>query len=575
MRRTLRPPTRRISQALLSALALALLSVALLRSQSVDAAARTTYYGISVGSTAASAQIDTPTDTPTDTATPTPTDTPTATPTNTPTPVPTATATPSGPPPHVLDVSAAATQAGWPQQFSNWCGIATVALIADYINPGSPVSQSAIVSMLNNPANQSIWSYPPPSSSYWGPYVPTNISGDFGTDPRSLAEGLTLATGRLYHAKVDTSGAWDTTVHIVHDLLVSRQPISVFVDHGQHSVIVSGVEATGDPLTNPKSITAIHVWDPGGGVNHVGIQAQIHVVVPIATWLSGVIAWSGSDYFKFPYAANVYQGKALDPDPAVGPYAYQTSGYNHLWVGQYVYLSPLASGETANLSSDWELNQYGTLIAGLPGGTWPNLPDGYTGSSVPMPTNPPPPPPPVQPPKPAPKLPPPPPPRPTPTARPTLTATPLATATALPTSVPTAISKPTACAPISCALAALGNDSGLLLGSLLLLLLALIGFPAAIIVARMRVRLAAQTELAEQDTLLTTPPDVDAVTLSDALETTPTLPDMPAVEPGSAEIVPQALSVAPTDATTDAPSERASDAADSLGSATEADVPVD
>src|SRR6185437_7901809 len=106
-----------------------------------------------------------------------------------------------------------------------------------------------------------------------------------------------------------------------------RQPISVFVDHGQHSVIVSGVEATDDPIKNPGSITAIHVWDPGGGVNHVGIQPHLEEVVPISAWLSGVISWSGSDYFKYPYAANVYQGKALDPDPAVGPYAYVPSAY--------------------------------------------------------------------------------------------------------------------------------------------------------------------------------------------------------------------------------------------------------
>ena len=85
-----------------------------------------------------------------------------------------------------------------------------------------------------------------------------------------------------------------------------------------HSVIVSGVEATGDPLSNPNSITAIHVWDPGGGIivngNYVGIQALQEVVVSKSQWLSGTIPWSGASYFKYPYAANVYSGKALDPD---------------------------------------------------------------------------------------------------------------------------------------------------------------------------------------------------------------------------------------------------------------------
>ncbi len=80
---------------------------------------------------------------------------------------------------------------------------------------------------------------------------------------------------------VDTHGAWDTTIHIVDDLLTTRKPISVFVDNGQHSVVVSGVDATGDPLTNPNSITAIHVWDPGGGVNGIGIQPHMEQAVPI------------------------------------------------------------------------------------------------------------------------------------------------------------------------------------------------------------------------------------------------------------------------------------------------------
>jgi hypothetical protein len=416
--------------------------------------------------------------------------------------------------PYVLDVSGAAATAGWPQQYSNWCGVATIGLVANYL--GSSISQSAILGILNDPNNQSQWSYPAPSSAYWGPYIPADISGDFGTDPRSLAKGMTVATGRLYHVKVDVNGAWDITIHIVHDMLTARQPISVFVDHGMHSVIVSGVEATGDPLSNPNSITAIHVWDPGGGVNGVGIQSTQHAVVPINTWLSGAIAWSGSSYLKYPYAANIYQGRALDPDPAVGPYAYTAAAGNHLWIGHNVYISPLASNETAGLSSDWELNQSGTLIAGLPNGIWPNLPDGYTGSSVPMPTNPPPPPPPVKPPVTAPKKAPLPPPRPTPTPRATATAT--ATATALPTATeapvtPTATSQPEAvCSSITCALAQ--GDVILQAGVWLLLLLLVMALTATVVMARAR-QLRRRKATMEKEEMLAAPPVGDAATLGD------------------------------------------------------------
>ena len=385
----------------------------------------------------------------------------------------------------MLDVTGAAAAAGWPQQFSNWCGVATIGLVANYL--GSSISQSAILGILNDPNNQSRWSYPAPSSAYWGPYVATDISGDFGTDPRSLAKGMTVATGRLYHVKVDVNGAWDTTVHIVHDMLTARQPISVFVDHGMHSVIVSGVEATGDPLSNPNSITAIHVWDPGGGVNSVGIQSTQHAVVPINTWLSGAIAWSGSSYFKHrPMPRTSTRARRSIPIQRWGHTPIPAAAGNHLWIGHNVYISPLASNETAGLSPDWELNQSGTLIAGLPNDIWPNLPDGYTGSSVPMPTNPPPPPPPVKPPVIAPKKASLPPPRPTPTPRATATATALPTAAPTATAAPvtpTATSQPAAvCSPIPCAIAIVQRDSALQAGTWLLLLLLVMWLSAAIVV---------------------------------------------------------------------------------------------
>jgi hypothetical protein len=537
--------------ALFCALALFFIAGSLLWSLPVKAAPPATFYGVGDSSVFANPLDDTPTST--NTPAPTPTDTPAPTATNTPAP----TATPNNP--YALNVSGAASAAGWPQKSSNWCGIATVGLIASYL--GNTVSQSAIYSMLNSQQNESMWGYPPPSSSYWGPYLAANISGDFGTDPRSLAEGLTLTTGRLYHVKVGLGGAWDTTVHIVRDMLASRQPISIIVDHGMHSVIVSGVEATGDPLSNPNSITAIHVWDPGGGIivngNYVGIQPAMEVVVPKSQWLSGTIPWSGSSYFKYPYAANIYGGKALDPDPAVGPYAYVSSQVNHLWIGHYVYISPLAAGDSAGLSSDWELNQSGTLIAGLPGGTWPNLPDGYTGSSIPMPSNPPPPPPPVKPPVIAPKRAALPPPRPTPTPRPTATSTALPTATSLPTAAPTATARPAVCAPLNCALSAVQNDAGLMVISLLFLLLTAVWFPAAILVARARaarmqwskekmLQALAASDLAESDA----PTLVELLAAETTLSGSPTAP-LEAVTADDGVVPPDA----PTDMAGDTPAD--------------------
>ncbi|HEX9037471.1 MAG TPA: hypothetical protein VF808_10825 [Ktedonobacterales bacterium] len=454
------------SLALTLALALALLAGALLAAPIATAAQPDAPLVSTPTDTPAATATDTPAATAT--STPAPTDTPaaTSTPSATATIGPTSTATPP-PNPYNLDISAAIAAASWPQQYSNWCGVATVAAIADYVNPGSGVTQQGVLNALNDPTNASAWGYPTPGG--WGPYVPTDIARDFGTDPRSLAEGLTLATGAQYHVVVDTHGAWDTTIHIVHDILTSRQPVSVVVDHGQHSVIVSGVDATSDPLTNPGSITAIHIWDPGGGINWVGIQPHMEETVPINLWLSGIISWSGSDYFKYPYAENTYQNKPLDPDPAVGPYAYQYKYGNHMWVGGYVYLSPLPGGATASLNADWEITPGGALYVGYATAQFPAVPAGYSGPTVPMPNSPPPPPPPVRPPRPAPKL--PPPPRPTPTPRPTATLRPRAEPPSYLPSDPAPVSAPAsaaACDPGQCVADALTSGPAPVVITLLL-----------------------------------------------------------------------------------------------------------
>jgi hypothetical protein len=223
--------------------------------------------------------------------------------------------------------------------------------------------------------------------------VTADISEDFGTDPRSLAYGMTVATGRSYHMAVDTGSAWDATVAIVRTIILTGQPVSVFVDHGQHSVVVSGVEATGDPLTNPGSITYIHVWDPGNVASNSGIQRSMQEPVPIGVWLSGY-SDGGGEYFKHPYSNNPIGSVLLDPDPSVGPYAYVGALFNHLWVGHYVWITPYGPyfGPT---SPDWAVTPGGALIAGEASNGWPTTPAGYTGAVVSMPTNPPPPPPPV------------------------------------------------------------------------------------------------------------------------------------------------------------------------------------
>ena len=117
-----RVASHRLAVALFCALALFFIAGSLLWSLPVKAAATpTTFYGVSDSRVLANSLVDTPTSTntpaptPTDTPAPTATDTPAPAATNTPAP----TATPSNP--YALNVTGAASGAGWPQHYSNWC----------------------------------------------------------------------------------------------------------------------------------------------------------------------------------------------------------------------------------------------------------------------------------------------------------------------------------------------------------------------------------------------------------------------------------------------------------------------
>jgi hypothetical protein len=283
----------------------------------------------------------------------------------------------------VAQMQAAVNAAGWPQHQRNWCGVASIAAVVSFRTGGS-VSQESVAGFLNSPNAVSVWGTPQPA--YGGAGFQANISKDTGTDPRAIARGQSWTDGRPYHNIVDYLSAWDATYQLAVDLRDSGQPITVIVDGGQHSVVVSQIIADGDPVANPSSITAIDVWDPGFDVFNAGIQAAQYERVPIWAWYNDYVYW-GSVYDDY-----------LDPDPSVGVYAGK-----QLWTGHRVYIRPWGLGY---VSTDWAMDQWGQPIPGLHG----EYPPGYT------------------------------PPTPTPTPTPTATPTPLPIrlARAAPTSLATA-----------------------------------------------------------------------------------------------------------------------------------------
>lgn len=268
----------------------------------------------------------------------------------------------------------AVNAAGWPQQKNNWCGVATISAIAHYL--GKSVSQQTVANYLNSSEAVSEWGTP---SSNGSPPFKADIAYDVGTDPRSLAAGLTAETGQSTHQLIDMRGAWDATMHLAQDVARTHQPISVIVYHGLHSVLVSDVYATGNPVTDPASVTALVVWDPGFGITNGNIQAAQKVVVPVQDWLTNKYYWAS------PYNQNHYFGLDEDPDPAVGPYMYDPAKNEmaHLWIGNFVYFPPDASGSPASMLNnqpDWPFNQDGKLIVPITG----EVPSGYTGPTYPL-----------------------------------------------------------------------------------------------------------------------------------------------------------------------------------------------
>ncbi len=280
------------------------------------------------------------------------------------------------------NVLSAVNAAQWPQQESNWCGIATVAAIIKFQHPQSADTQAKVSAFLDTSAAVSEWGEPPHSSGYYGPGYTADISGDFGTDPRALAEGIASQTTQSYHQYIDEINSSDATLRLVRDVVRSQQPISVFVDHGQHSVLVSEVLATANPITNLSNVVELQVWDPGYGFPGTQIQNAQKVDVSLNTWLTN------SNYWGLPYQGNVNGGRPYDPNPAIGPYANNPSAGENLslWINHYVYIRPDAAGApSATVNADWAFDQNDALIKGQQG----QIPTGYTGptSLTPIQTN--------------------------------------------------------------------------------------------------------------------------------------------------------------------------------------------
>lgn len=259
----------------------------------------------------------------------------------------------------------------WPEQASNWCGIANIQAINAYAwwkqgqsgNNQYP-DQFSVYNLLNSSSAVSPW-----GASVRSGYVKANISGDAGTDPRSITWGLYTTTpyGYYYHNYIypGTNGVAKDTQNFASDYGSAglNNPISVTINHGAHSVVVSGVEADRDPSTNASTVNiySIDVWDPWYGAPSIWGYHNYYNSTGVHQWIVDTdwTGWSGARQWWYGY----YQtNNGVDPEPLTSPGSY----YNvppliQHWVGNYVTIEQVTI-PPSTYSENIALDNYGNPV---------------------------------------------------------------------------------------------------------------------------------------------------------------------------------------------------------------------
>lgn len=254
-----------------------------------------------------------------------------------------------------------ATQNTWPQASGPYCGIETAIAITNYADQvygtglrfNSSSSQYSVASDNNSTSAESQWGYVLKSGNVVA--GKSNISLDFGTDPRSIAYMSYWYTppGYYYHDYIynwymvhSTQPSYsqqvlEATTAMGMWLELNGDPLSVAINEGQHSILVTGVYSTNPPVTYfPAAITGVTYRDPQNGN---------HVTVDIGTWTNGFSC--GYDLWKNYYGYN----NSVDPEPSVGIYT-PTYLYPYNWFNGFNFIS--RDNNSGYPSPDWEYGAY-------------------------------------------------------------------------------------------------------------------------------------------------------------------------------------------------------------------------
>jgi hypothetical protein len=265
----------------------------------------------------------------------------------------------------------------WPQFTPNYCFVAVVQALVNYndIMRGLPLRyphQSNQGPASGNPndehVGQILWDMDhrmiPPGGPLVAkgsglsrrPFTLGNIAYDFGGDPRvqAFATNYEDPTGELkYHEHIYHTNAAAATLDMARVLARSRRPVLVLANHGEHTVLVAGLWATANPLTNPHAqIRSLAVFNPWNSTLWKPyITTGSYQQVSLDDWLNATDLPGHSTLLNLPYASN----RGLDPDPSIGIYQAGLGTKNPTkshWIGNFVIIEPDTHAQSANFSFD-------------------------------------------------------------------------------------------------------------------------------------------------------------------------------------------------------------------------------
>jgi len=190
------------------------------------------------------------------------------------------------------------------------------------------------------------------------PYTLANIAYDFGGDPRAQAFAMAYeAPGNaFYHEYIYHTGPEAATLGIAKALARYSEPVIAVVNHGQHSVIVAGVWATGNPLTDDdvqiRALAVYNSWDQSRGAY---LSKDYYTRVTYNDWINATdlpSPWKGvTSWFSQAYQSN----RNLDPDPSISPYQAGPGTRNpdvQHWIGNYIIIQRDNHFVSANFTFD-------------------------------------------------------------------------------------------------------------------------------------------------------------------------------------------------------------------------------